>query len=119
MLKLIFNIAFISATLVILGCNEQARSNDQTQQQLSKLEIDSGKIYKDEAFKLLDEINNVVRKAIQGEVSQKDANDEIRPKMNKYNTIMNLLSPADTLELHNYRVEELIKIIDLHGEHNL
>src|SRR5690606_14924724 len=84
----------------------------------SNTEIDSSKIYREEAIQLLDEVNSTMQKAIKGEISQKATNKEINPKMKKFFELMTKMSPADTLDVHNYRVQEINKIIDLQVEQN-
>jgi polyhydroxyalkanoate synthesis regulator phasin len=106
--------------LLIIGCNRQEKSKNDSQEtstKISKTVVDSSKIYKQQAIKILDEVNRTMKKSIMGEISQKDTNKEINPKMEQLLKLMAKMSPTDTLEVHNYRVQEVNKIINLQIEH--
>ena len=114
--KQVFTLLVPIGLLLTVGCNQQEKSKNETQEtstQISKTEVDSSKIYKAEAIKLLDEVNNTMRMAIKGEISQKATNKEINPKMDKFLNLMTKMSPIDTLAVYNYRIQEVNKIIDL------
>lgn len=103
--KLLF--VFLITLVLTVSCVQQ----DETQ-------TISSKVHKQEAIELLDDVNSTMRKAIKGEVSQQATNDEINPKMDKFFKLMKKMLPADTLDVHNYRVQEVNKIIDLQVEQN-
>lgn len=108
--------AFIILLVFTVSCVQQEKIKDEsrlTSTQIPKIETDSSKIYKQEAMRLLDEVNSTMQKAIKGELSQQATNDEINPKMDKFFKLIKKMSPVDTLDVHNYRVQELNKIIDL------
>ncbi|SKB35226.1 hypothetical protein SAMN05660866_01040 [Maribacter arcticus] len=107
------------ALMILIGCGQQEESKNKTPEvstQPTEIKVDSSKIYKQEAIQLLDEVNNAVRKGIMGEVSQKATNEEINPKMKEYIQLMTKMSPLDTMDVHNYRVQEINKIIDIQIE---
>jgi hypothetical protein len=121
MKKQLFALLIPVGLLLTVGCNQQEKSKNETHEtstQNSKTKVDSSKIYKEEAIKLLDEVNATMRKAIKGEISQKVTNKEINPKMENFFNLMTKMSPIDTLAVHNYRIQEVNKIIDLQVEQN-
>lgn len=115
--KLLIPIGF----LLTIGCNRQEKSeNDSlaTSTKISKTEVDSSKLYKKEAIKIIDEVNITMKKSIMGKISEKATNKEINPKMENLLKLMTKMSPNDTLEVHNYRIQEVNKIINLQIEQN-
>lgn len=68
---------------------------------------------KSEAIALLDSMNAMVEKGIKGEVSNKEVNNYIKPLMDKYQEILSTLPHEDSLEVHNYRVMGVNRMIEL------
>lgn len=121
MRKNIFTFLLPLGVLFAIGCNQQEKSENKIKEkstQVSKTEVDSSKVYKREAITLLDQVNSTMRKAVKGEMSQKEANKEINPKMDNYLRFMSKMLPIDTLAVQNYRVQEVNKIIDLQMQLN-
>jgi hypothetical protein len=75
--------------------------------------IDSSEIIKQEAFKILDTVNLLVKKGITKELSNDVVNSKINPLMEKYNNLLTKLNKIDSTEVQNYRIQEINKIIDL------
>lgn len=108
---------FLIPIVLTTGCIQNEVSKNESQStNITNTVVDSSEIYKQEAIELLDEVNGTMRKAIKGEVSQEFTNKEINPKMERFFNLMKKMSPSDTLDVYNYRIQEINKLIDLQIE---
>lgn len=111
MKKIILTILGIS--LFATSC--QNENNKQVKSTVNKAEvkIDSSSIRKQEATKILDEINNWMEKGIKKELTSNKVNKEINPLMEKYQQLLKRMNKNDSTSVQNYRIEQVNKMIDL------
>lgn len=68
---------------------------------------------KQEAISILNDVNYWVRKGIREEIPPSEVNKHVDPLMEKYQQILPTLSYADSIEVQDYRMQELNKIVEL------
>lgn len=111
-MKKIFIILIISAFGV--ACNNK----DNRAKIKSTIEVDSSEIRLNEAMILLNEANSWMEKGIKKEASKAKINEEINPRMEKYQKLLKRMNKKDSAEIQNYRIEKINELIDLQIQQN-
>lgn len=111
-MKRIFIILIVSSFGI--ACNNK----DNNVKTKNIIEVDSSEIRKSEAMTLLDEANSWMEKGIKKEASKAKINDEINPRMEKYQKLLKTMNKKDSTEIQNYRIEKINELIDLQIKQN-
>lgn len=98
-----------------MGCTNTSNTNKIVEKPI----IDSSAIFKQEAVITLDSATDFIKQGILGKISPKVANEKSQPFLDKFNYYMSKMNPQDTLYVHNYRLKELNKVIDLQIEQDI
>lgn len=94
--------------ITLISCNNKKNENlEQIEKQVS---------LKDSAISYLNKADSIVRKGIKKEISQDNVNSQITPLMDKYHKLMKKMPLIDSIEVHEYRIEQVNKLIDFQAE---
>lgn len=106
-------LALLILSVVLLSCRNSDDRNQINEIVKTETKIDSSKIMKQEAVNLLNEVDGWVKKGVLKEVSTSKVNEKINPLMKKIEDILSKLDKKDSLEVQEYRIKQINKIIDL------
>lgn len=101
-------IVFLAIMMAVVSCNNKKNENLEVVENQTSL--------KDSAIFYLNKADEIVRKGIKKEINTEKVNSEITPLMDKYHRIMKTLPVADSIEVHEYRIEQVSKLIDFQAE---
>lgn len=103
---------FLAATALI-SCTSNQASTKQADTVTAIEAEQNAALLVDSAKALLNDANYWVEKGIKQTVPPSEVNAKLKPIMAKYDAVYKSLDPQDTLEVHNYRIEEVNKMIEL------
>lgn len=116
MKKIILPILGIS--LFAISCQNENKEQVKNTVNTAEVKIDSSSIKKQEAIKILDEVNKWMEKGVKKTLTSKKVNKQINPLMEKYQQLLKKMNKRDSTSIQNYRVEQINKIIDLQIQQN-
>ena len=109
--------------ILFMGCN--ANNNSQTNDSIMTHFADTTIMGRavvnplvDTEKRLLDSSTALVANSIQGKIKPSYSNEKVKPIMKKYFELFKKLSPADSLIVYNYRIEQLNDLVDLQVKKN-
>lgn len=79
-------------SVVLFSCKDSENKNQSNEIVKTETKIDSSKIMKQEAIRLLNEADGWVKKGVMKEVSTSKVNENINPLMKKYEEILSKLN---------------------------
>lgn len=103
----------LSVLLICCLVSCKKTENQQIEIVKSEIKIDSSKIMKQEAIRLLNEADGWVKKGVLKEVSTSKVNENINPLMKKFEEVLSKLDKKDSLAVQEYRIKQINKMIDL------
>lgn len=103
----------LTLSVVLFSCKDSENKNQSNEITKIETKIDSSKIMKQEAIKLLNEADGWVKKGVMKEVSTSKVNENINSLMKKYEEILSKLNKKDSLAVQEYRIKQINKMIDL------
>jgi hypothetical protein len=106
-------LSLLTLSAILISCKDSENKNQSNEIVKTETKIDSSKIMKQEAIKLLNETDGWVKKGVMKEISTSKVNENINPLMKKYDEILAKLDKTDSLAVQEYRVKQINKMIDL------
>lgn len=103
----------LTFSVVLFSCKDSKNKNQSNEIVKTETKIDSSKIMKQEAIRLLNETNGWVKKGVLKEVSTSKVNENISPLIEQYDKILSKLNKQDSLSVQEYRVKQINKMIEL------
>lgn len=107
-----------SISILFISCKNDTKNSIDNSTKIVETKIDSSSIKKQEAIKILDEVNLWMKKGITKELSTKKVNEKINPLMDKYQELLNKMNKKDSAYIQKYRIEQVNKMIDLQMQQN-
>lgn len=109
------NILYLCA-IGFLSCNNsQSVSTKKGTDSVKKVETKKVdyKVLVDSAKFLLNDANFYMEKGVKKQMLPSQVNAKVKPLMDNFFVVYSQLPPSDTLEVYNYRIDLLNKLIDL------
>lgn len=106
-------LTLLTLSVVLFSCKNSENKNQSNEIVRTETKIDSSKIMKQEAIRLLNEADGWVKKGVMKEVSTSKVNENINPLMKKYEEILSKLNKKDSLAAQEYRIKQINEMIDL------
>ena len=106
-------LTLLTLSVILFSCKDSENNNQSNEIVKTETKIDSSKIMKQEAIKLLNEADGWVKKGVLKEISTSRVNENINPLMKKYDKILSNLNKQDSLSVQEYRMKQINKMIEL------
>lgn len=106
-------LTLLTLSVVLFSCKDSEKKNQPNEIVKTETKIDSSKIMKQEAIRLLNEADGWVKKGVMKEVSTSKVNENINPLMKKFEANLSKLDKKDSLAVQEYRIKQINKMIDL------
>lgn len=106
-------LTLLTLSVILFSCKDSENNNQSIEIVKTETKIDSSKIMKQEAIKLLNEADGWVKKGVLKEISTSKVNENINPLMKKYDKILSNLNKQDSLSVQEYRMKQINKMIEL------
>lgn len=106
-------LTLLALSVVLFSCKDSENKNQSNEIVKTEIKIDSSKIMKQEAIRLLNEADGWVKKGVLKEVSTSKVNENINPLMKQYDKTLSKLNKQDSLSVQEYRMKQINKMIEL------
>jgi hypothetical protein len=104
--------------MVLFSCINPGNKNQPKENLNTEINVDSSTFKKQEAIKLLNEVDIWMKKGVMKELSPSIVNEKVTPLMMKYQKILAELNKEDSISVQQYRIEQINKMIDLQIQQN-
>jgi hypothetical protein len=118
LIKMKKTLYYFAVTMLITSCNQIKNQEKTIESTIVQTTIDSSVIIKQNAINILKEVDEIVRKGVSKELSNKIVNKKIQPLMKEYDYLLSKLNVTDSTEVQKFRISQINKIIDLQMQQN-
>ncbi|MCT2560351.1 hypothetical protein [Chryseobacterium herbae] len=101
-------ITFLTFITLVTACNKKINTDRIENVTI----IDSSDLNKKEAVIILNEVQGWMEKGVSKKLSPSKVNEKINPLMDKYQNLLKNMNKHDSMEIQDYRIMLINKLID-------